>query len=105
MAIPEERLLEPKKPFPLEKILTVSLKDWMDSKGVPSAFLSDYELVGIHVEHSTNPGLFSAPQLIQAFAERVPKDTAVVVKYTPSVSGSYRVASGTALLPKVFSEV
>ena len=104
MAIPEKRLAEPKKPFPLEKILTVSLKDWMDSKGVPSAFLSDYEIVGVHAEAFSDPHNLST-SVIQRFAEQVPEGTKVVVGYRMSISDKYGVASGTALVPKVFSEV
>ncbi|MCX6749696.1 MAG: hypothetical protein NTW17_03060 [Candidatus Pacearchaeota archaeon] len=86
--------------FDIEKILTVGLRDWADTKRLPPAALDDYELVGVHVEVLT-----TNDDLIGVFAGRVPENTKIVVGYRASVSEKYAVASGTALVSKVFPEV
>ncbi len=95
--------------FPLEKILTVSAKDWIKhsydahKQGVDVGTV--YEMVGVHVEffdlqQTTNP-----TPLAYEFAKKVPSDAEVVVDYRTSCALSkdvlYRSASGTALIPRL----
>jgi hypothetical protein len=99
-----------KKTFPLEKILTVSAREYVESR-VSSLF--QYDMVGVHVEiggtydQIENRDLTKEERelsLAEIFARKVPKNTEVVVDYTPSTSTSsnsdYYLASGTALIPK-----
>jgi len=82
--------------IPLEKILNVDVRDYIESKGTQ---LSDYEMQGV----------FSQKGDIGTFAEGVPDETEVVVNYqfipcgAASAQGitmlDYRQV-GTALIPK-----
>lgn len=80
----EERL------FPLEKILTVSAGDYVESK---LKKLNNYSLIGIH-SHGD----------VEDLARIVPKNAEVVVNYRAFVSSSRTVTRyicyGTALIPK-----
>ncbi len=82
--------------FPLEKILNVNIRDYVESKG---RTLEQYDLQGVHTSKAR----------IKKFAELVPKDAEVVVNYQHQFfgagSGSYTVyfqhyQSGIALIPK-----
>ena len=92
------------KPFPLEKILTVSARDYVASVN-GSGRLSDYEMKGVHVE--TNQDIRSS-SLVELFSKLVPEDAEVVVDYRTSVAVASdeisvyfrKSASGTALIPK-----
>ena len=97
------------KPFPLEKILTVSARDYVASVN-GSGRLSDYEMKGVHVE--TNQDIRSSSlvesSLVELFSKLVPEDAEVVVDYRTSVAVASdeisvyfrKSASGTALIPK-----
>ena len=93
---------EPKKTFPLEKILTVSVCDYINHGY--GARDTKYKMVGVHAESSQEHNLH------EDFAARVPINAEVVVSYRTSVATSYidlkgkrsvKVASGTALVPIV----
>ena len=80
---------EKPQPFPLEKILIVSARDYCESVGMK---LSDYKMRGVHQE------CFSK---LESFAGNVPPNTEVVVDYVfKIINKSYLSASGTALIPK-----
>jgi len=85
----------------LEKILTISAKDYCKMKG---KLMKDYTPIGIHVEEDTH-----RQETIKDFAESIPKNAEIVVGYIPfaggdssniSAHGYMRGASGTALIPK-----
>ena len=79
------------KDFPLERILTVSARDYMDSK---LASLHNYALVGVHSNSSD----------VMDFSRKVPKNAEVVVDYRIFITGTHgtthTIVSGTALIPK-----
>ena len=81
--------VEPEKPrlFPLEKILTVSARDYCESV---ERRLSDYRLVGVHAEED----------YLSEFQKKVPRETEVVVEYVYASKGNCGRISGTALIPK-----
>lgn len=85
---------EKPQPFPLEKILTVSARDYCESVGNN---LGDYKLVGIHI-HSGNSKYMAQ----DVFRERIPTGTEVIVSYQIAYVGfNFSVdVSGTALIPK-----
>ena len=97
---------ETKKPFPLERILTVGAQEWIDSSDSPrGATLADYEMVGVHFEGFFAPLLLTnSTTLKDEFAIKVPERTEIVVKYIPGgitrdIDGTfYGTASGTALI-------
>jgi|SRR3989344_355428 len=96
--------------FTLEKILTISAREYCESVGKP---LSDYEFFGVHldkVNYWANP--------TEYFAELVPSEAEVVVNYSVqrSFGSSYEdaksgqnakwiqfTAHGTALIPKTLT--
>jgi hypothetical protein len=91
--------------FPLEKILTVSAGDWIETQTRRgSTTLKNYKMVGVHIEYTEKRALFEIfDPIVPEFAKAVPKNTVVVVNYSFSISGEYGesiVASGTALIPK-----
>lgn len=67
--------------YPLEKILTVSVRDYCDSVGKD---LKDYNLVGVHVDDD----LPICEKLIQAFRTKVPLEAEVVVGFQYSLGGA-----------------
>ena len=85
--------------FPLEKILTISVRDYVENVGKK---LKDYELRGVH-SYSSN-----MPSVSRDFAEETPLEAEVVVEYrfTSATSGdsgkmdAMTHATGTALIPK-----
>jgi len=93
-----------KSSFPLEKILTISAREWYDMYGKK---LDDYEAKGIHYEVYD---MEFNKQLSKEFASQVPNNAEVVVAYkfftNPNGGNiSSRIvprdyASGTALIPK-----
>ena len=77
------------QPFPLEKILTVSARDYCESVGKR---LSDYEMRGVYGEQNYG---------IKDFANKVPTDTEIVVDHRPIKEHPYRIVLyGIALIPK-----
>lgn len=84
------------KDFPLEKILTVSARDYVESR--PN-YMYDYEFVGVH--SNSREGIID-------FAQQVPNNAEVVVDYRAFITGitgfesgfSLYIMSGTALIPK-----
>lgn len=82
--------------FPLEKILTVSARDYCESMGKR---LSNYELRGVHVQGDL---------LFKRFRNAVPTNAEVVVDYkmetsiaiTDDLKYMSRYAFGTALIPR-----
>jgi hypothetical protein len=89
--------------FPLEKILTVSAREYCESMGKK---LKDYDMEGIHTRNSfgEEDGLTN---LYDAFAGKVPQSAEIVVGYTVSaaIGGGGTTytqcyASGTALIPR-----
>ncbi len=81
---------EEPEPFPLEKILTVSARDYCESVREK---LSDYEMKGVHAGD------------IDLFLEEIPRNTERVVAYICCTADfdhnkNYRISSGTALIPK-----
>ncbi len=78
-----------RKPFPKEKILTISAENYCKYVGKN---LSDYNLVGVHSHDffvDMNEDKFLPPQDIRW---RIPSGTEVVV--------NYYAGDGTALIPK-----
>jgi len=89
--------MEKKNKFPLEKILTISARDYCESVGKN---LQDYEMKGVHIQSSS-----VGPKIIEELNEKIPKNTEVIVEYRFSNGGYFNVkyekyASGTALIPK-----
>lgn len=80
---------EKDKPFPLEKILTVSARDYCEYEGKK---LSDYVMQGVHCEEDI--------ARISYFVKMVPKQTEVVVDYKFCKGRYTYLKSGTALIPK-----
>jgi len=77
----------------LEKILTISAKEWFDATGKDP---KNYEARGIH-DYSND----SYP--ILSFSKAVPSDAEIVVKYQENIRGFLLTcanAHGTALIPK-----
>ncbi len=81
--------------FPLEKILSVSLKDFVETQDTA---LRTYEFVGVNSTHivQANPKAIPTGEACETnevfakdlFAENVPKDALVVVEYSVNaVSG------------------
>ena len=91
------------KTFPLEKILTVSVGDYVDNMGARRS--SDYDMVGVHVMNSyPHPGgVTPFDNIYLAFAKKVPENAEVVVNFKTNVSlhsSAVYTASGTALIPR-----
>lgn len=84
-----------KMSFELEKILTLSAKDYCDMNGKK---ITDFEPKGIHIRITFAHIESKEPLLI--FAERIPSATEIVVNYTATTNNSYYYASGVALIPK-----
>ena len=90
--------------FSLEKILTVSAREYCESRDTRShadspPSVADYVFKGVHVQ--VDPRVCTHIMLvIHAFAGEVPKDAEVVVDYSASVSDCCAVADGTALISK-----
>ncbi len=86
---------------PLEKILTVSARDYCDSINKP---LSDYELRGVIVVLCVEKGgVIDDSSFNKYFIEKIPKGTEIVVSFnysTRSYSDGFFYAGGTALVPK-----
>jgi len=90
--------------IPLEKVLTISAREWCDMYGKK---LDDYEAKGIHYEVYD---MDFKKQLSKEFASQVPDNAEIVVGYRFSTNPnggnvSSRIvprdyASGTALIPK-----
>ena len=76
--------------FPLEKILTISARDYCE---IHRKKLENYEVRGIH---SRDIGTAGATFVLSRFLDIVPEEAEVVVDYRFS---DIR-ASGTALIPK-----
>ena len=81
-----------KKVFPLERILTVSLGDFLEH--IDANENGYYYAVGVHAETPRLGGIH------EAFALEVPIDAEFVVDYRVSEGNRYCSASGTALVPK-----
>jgi hypothetical protein len=87
--------------FPLEKVLTVSARDYVESQGKT---LSDYDMVGVHF--TTDYDDFE----LEKFCEYVSEDAEAVVDYQTNITAlsgealvdlsSRAILSGTALIPK-----
>ena len=88
--------MPPIPPITLDKILTVSARDYVDSE---NKGLANYDMVGVH-SHLDD---------IEHFAKRAPEGTEVIVDYrlvavshplqhSPNILGQH---SGTALIPKL----
>lgn len=77
--------------FTTGQILTISARDYCESRGKP---LSHYQMVGVHCDD-----IYSSPEeALAALAKRAPKNTEVIVGYTVALSVEHLVASGTALI-------
>ncbi len=83
---------DPKKEFPLEKILTMSAGDYCGLNN--GRKLSDYTARGVHL--SGNYGHNAE----RCFKEKIPTGTEVVVDYIAAVGDKWVAMSGTALIPK-----
>ncbi|MBI2451828.1 hypothetical protein HYV50_01980 [Candidatus Pacearchaeota archaeon] len=84
-------------PFPLEKILTISAREYCEMQGKD---LSDYEPVGVHYYEGRSG---EANQGLINFAKTVPKGTEVIVSYsarTININFCVVALQGTALIPK-----
>jgi hypothetical protein len=88
--------------FPLEKILTVSARDYCEAMGKR---LADYELVGVHARNGFTNHILS--MLDEVFAQAVPLSAEVVVEYkiAAAIGGASSIytqcyAYGTALIPR-----
>ena len=92
--------------FPLEKILTVSLNDYINYSGL---LKSAYDLIGIHSEddgtaYPLREGI-SYPLMLAQFGTKVPSNAIVVVDFMYGFgerkdNEHYVCASGTAIVPK-----
>jgi len=91
---PGEVEKEEKQPFPLEKILTVSPRDYCESVGKK---LSDYEMRGVHCLFNNRD---ETRQVYRAFAEKVPLIAEVIVGYTIVAAHHWEYVIGTALIPR-----
>jgi len=80
--------------FPLEKLLTCSVRDYCDSKKVS---LSDYKLVGVSVQDATDIPRGNA---MLYFKKQIPEDAEAIVDLRCSQSGVGFSIFGTALIPK-----
>ena len=76
--------------FPLEKILTCSARDYVESVGKS---LRDYEMVGVQ-------GDLLLGGTRDNFLNRIPNDAEVVTDYRLAVDDITILYSGTALIPK-----
>ena len=84
----EEKSEEKQKPFPLEKILTASAREYADSR---NQHLSEFRMVGVH--HYGGD--------VEDFCKEVPQDAGVVVGYrisSPNLQSGNRIYYGTALI-------
>jgi hypothetical protein len=84
--------------FPLEKILSISARDYCDMHGKN---IGDFEAIGVHV--NAYPGC----RLREKFQIKVPPETEVVVEYHGNGLGGdgyggglVGLANGTALIPR-----
>jgi len=76
--------------FPLEKILTISARDYCEMNG---KYLVDYTAKGIHVnEHDY--------KVMESFLKQIPADAEVVVEYRAAGGNRWAWANGTALIPR-----
>lgn len=79
----------------LDKILTISARDYCDMHGKS---LTDYEAVGVHVKQPYD--------LINRFVKAVPDEAEVIIGFNHSAAGGsvscrpVLYASGTALIPR-----
>ncbi len=95
------KITEEPQPFPLEKILTVSVRDYCDSV---DRSIGSFQMRGVHVVSiSTNNG--RDLDHLKHFAQQLPANTEVVVEYrlmriTEGIEGNFFYQSGTALIPK-----
>lgn len=81
--------------FPLEKILTISARDWCEANNKK---LKDYRVIGVH---QTGSGSEPAKHI----GNSLPRGTDVVVNfrfslYQYTVANTGYTSSGTALIPK-----
>ncbi len=91
-----------KKEFPLEKILTTSLSDWLGGN------LDAFNRVGVHHDEIYDLGSIVGDDMTEIktdFAAKVPKDAIMVVDYDISMvrvgdMDAYISQTGTALVPK-----
>lgn len=91
-----------KEPFPLDKILTISARDYCDMKGTK---LSEYDARGVHLSSCEYLNGRKDPTIAGIFAHEVPTEAEIVVGYHASVGDTSDVfthftAEGTALIPK-----
>lgn len=88
------------KPFPLERILTVSALEYCLSQGKQ---LRDYDLVGLHAKIVVTARELDH-DLKEELARNIPASAEIVVAYTPSRSLNnfmfVQYADATALIPK-----
>ena len=103
-----EEAKENKQPFPLEKILTASLGDFLkSSEGCAITTQTLYGLVGVHEDGFSGNG----DDALTAFAKKVPPGALVITDYRRAASplavgpydGHYQryyIQSGTAIVPK-----
>lgn len=84
-------------PFPLEKILTVSARDYCESVGKK---LSAYEMQGVHVINVREP--FKRENSLNKFREAIPANAEAVVDYKLLFveDGNKDNLYGTALIPR-----
>jgi len=91
--------------FPLDKILTISAKDYVGSSDVRDS----YDVKGVHYSLIITAGEKKIESAVLNFAEMVPGDAEIVVGYKNSTSAAgtgcgfkmyYIQISGTALIPK-----
>lgn len=84
--------------FPLERILTVSARDYCDSVG---RSLSDYEMRGIHIAVEISPKRSeTADFLYYCHSRNLPRAEVVVDPRWHQVNGYTLYFSCTALIPK-----
>jgi len=101
---------EPKqiKMYPLEKILSTSLGDYMNftEKPLNLPFSAKYDLVGISVQRFNSSTAYGTNFLSikEEFATQVPMNAEMVLDYTVNLSlndrGMRYVANGVALVKK-----
>lgn len=98
--------MEDENKFPLEKILTISARDYCENTGKN---ISQYDLVGVHYEDS---GDCRDGDIAKYFIQKIPNCTEVIVGYMAysggrgGEEGFYSPSSllfgahGTALIPR-----
>ena len=82
-----------KSTFPLEKILSVDIKDYVQSQGKG---LQNYEMRGVHLIHYTDDNDLEKDNSdpIELFAKSIPIESEVVVNYQIQFNGAGSGAAG-----------